>query len=105
MKQWNKVPRLKGATTSEEGEDIRQDLSENHRAGDREANSRVFCQDSENECQNFVVDPATAQTNEETALSLRTGDVGTLIILGSFFCTERKRRMMINLDRPTPCVL
>jgi hypothetical protein len=36
---WNKTSRLKEATMSEEGEDIWQDLWENHWAGDREANS------------------------------------------------------------------
>jgi hypothetical protein len=98
--QWNKGPRFKEGTTSEEGEDIREELRENHRAGDREANSRVFCQDSKNECQNIVEEGATAQTKEKTANSLRIGDVGALTILGSFACTERKRQMMaVNLDR------
>jgi hypothetical protein len=41
-KQWNKRLRRKLAATSEEGEDIRQDLQEDSRAGDRKANSRVF---------------------------------------------------------------
>jgi hypothetical protein len=47
--RWNKGPRLKAAATSEEGEDIRQDLRKNPWAGDREANIPVFCQDSKNE--------------------------------------------------------
>jgi hypothetical protein len=38
--QWNKGPINKPATTSEEGEDIRQDPQENRRAGGDEANSR-----------------------------------------------------------------
>jgi hypothetical protein len=42
MQQWNKVPRLKEAATSEEGGDIRQDLQEDRRAGGRRANIRVF---------------------------------------------------------------
>jgi hypothetical protein len=42
--QWNKEPRLKEGTTSEEREDIRQDLQENSVAGDLEANSRIFRQ-------------------------------------------------------------
>jgi hypothetical protein len=46
--QWNKGPILKEATKSEKGEDIQQDIQENHRAGDREANSQVFWQDSKN---------------------------------------------------------
>jgi hypothetical protein len=40
--QWNKGLRLKEATTSEEGENIRQDLQEDHRAGGRETNSQNF---------------------------------------------------------------
>jgi predicted metalloprotease len=43
MQQWNKEPRRKKAT-SEEGEDIRQDLQEDCRAGVQKANSRVFDQ-------------------------------------------------------------
>jgi hypothetical protein len=42
MQQWNKGPRCKTADTSEVGEDIRQDLQEGRRAGDRKANSQVF---------------------------------------------------------------
>jgi hypothetical protein len=40
--QWNNEPRLKGATMSEEGEDIWQDLQEDRRAGDCKANSWDF---------------------------------------------------------------
>lgn len=39
---WKKEPRLKGATVSEEEEDIWQDLQENHGAGDHELNSLNF---------------------------------------------------------------
>jgi hypothetical protein len=42
MQQWNKGPRHKAADTSEEGEDIQQDVQEDHRAGDRKVNSQVF---------------------------------------------------------------
>jgi hypothetical protein len=42
MQQGTKGQRRKTATVTEEGEDIRQDLRENHRAGDRKANSQVF---------------------------------------------------------------
>jgi hypothetical protein len=41
MQQWNKGPILKGAITSEEGGDIRQDLEKDRRAGDQGASSRV----------------------------------------------------------------
>jgi hypothetical protein len=40
--QWNKGPRLKAATTSEEEEDIRQNLQEDRKVLGREANSRNF---------------------------------------------------------------
>jgi hypothetical protein len=40
--QWNKELRFKEVTTSEEGEDIWQDLQEGHRAGGLEANSWNF---------------------------------------------------------------
>jgi hypothetical protein len=40
--QWNKGPRLKEAATSEEGEDIRQDLEEDRRTGGHEVNSLNF---------------------------------------------------------------
>jgi hypothetical protein len=38
MQQWNEGLRLKGAATSEEGDDIWQDLQEHNRAGGHEAN-------------------------------------------------------------------
>jgi hypothetical protein len=47
--QWNKGLRLKEATISEGGENIRQDLWEDHWAGDCEAHGRVLCHDSKNE--------------------------------------------------------
>jgi hypothetical protein len=46
---WNKGPRLKRAASSWKREDIRQDLQEGSRAGDREVKSRAFSQDSESE--------------------------------------------------------
>jgi hypothetical protein len=46
---WNKGQRLKGATTSEEGEDIRQDLQEDSRAGGREAKCQNFRKTAEDE--------------------------------------------------------
>jgi hypothetical protein len=42
MQQRHQEPRRKAAAASEEGEDIRQDLQEDRRAGDRKANTRVF---------------------------------------------------------------
>jgi hypothetical protein len=46
---WNKELRLKAAIMSGKQNNTQQDLQEDHTAGDREANSRVFCQDAENE--------------------------------------------------------
>jgi hypothetical protein len=42
--QWNKRPRLKAATTSEEEEDIWLYLQEDHIAGDHEAHGWSFNQ-------------------------------------------------------------
>jgi hypothetical protein len=47
--QWYKDPRLKEATTSKEGQDVRQDLQENPRAGDHKENIQIFRQDLKNE--------------------------------------------------------
>jgi hypothetical protein len=49
MQQRNKGLRRKMAATSEEEEDIQQDLQENRRAGDRKANSKVLKWDTETE--------------------------------------------------------
>jgi hypothetical protein len=77
--QWNKGPRLKEATTSEEGEDIRKDLQK-------------------------TVEFEVAKQIVGTSIRLRLGDVGALATLSSIACTERRRRMMvINLDRLVPC--
>jgi hypothetical protein len=54
------------AATSWKLEDNRKDLQEGSRAGDREAKSWVFSQDSENECQNIVEWSAPSETKEET---------------------------------------
>jgi hypothetical protein len=49
LQKWNKEPRLKTGATSGKCEDIVCGPRANSRAADREANSRVFCQDSKNE--------------------------------------------------------
>jgi hypothetical protein len=67
--------------------DIRQDLQENHRAGDRKANNRVFCQDSKNKCQNIVEEPPPSEMEEETAERLRARNVGALTTLGTVALT------------------
>jgi hypothetical protein len=70
-------------------EALRQTL---HSAGDHKLKSRVFREDSKDECQYMWGEPATAQAKEETAHSLRARDVGAPVILGSFARTDRKRR-------------
>jgi hypothetical protein len=89
--RWNKEPRFKGVATSEEGEDIQQDLWENHWAGDQEANSQIFCQDSRNECQDTVDGSAPSVTIKEATSSLRAGDVGASAAIGSFTLTYQKK--------------
>jgi hypothetical protein len=94
--QWNKDPRLKEAATSEEREDIGQDLLENHLAGDCEGNSWIFHLDSENEYQDIMDGPASSELEKETAHRLR---VRALTILRTFSPTDQKSRMMVkNLD-------
>jgi hypothetical protein len=61
-------------------------------AGDHQVSSRVFHQYLKSECQDFVEKLATAQVKEETTHSLRARDVVAPTTLGSFFCTNRKRR-------------
>jgi hypothetical protein len=78
-------------------EDIRQDLQEGSHAGDHEAKSRTFSQDSENECRVIVEESTSSETKEETVH--RAGDAGAPATLGSFAPTDRKSRMtVINLD-------
>jgi hypothetical protein len=62
MQQRHEEPRHKRAITSGKQEHIQQDIQADRRAEYREANSRVVCQDSKNESQNIVGEPATAQT-------------------------------------------
>jgi hypothetical protein len=79
----NKEARLKEETTSQEREDTRQDLREYHRAGDLEANSRIFRQDSKNEELDLMEGSAASET-EETARRVGAGNIGAPVTLGSF---------------------
>jgi hypothetical protein len=80
-------------------EDIQQDLRENYRARDREANSQIFHQDLTKECQDVMEGLAHFETKEETTNSR----LGALTILGTFAPTDQKIRMMvIHLDRLAP---
>jgi hypothetical protein len=90
------------ATTSRKQKDIRQNLQAGSRAGDHEAKSRVFCQDTKNECQNIVEEPVTSEMEKETTYGVSAMDVGALPILGTFTRKERRKMMVINLDRLAP---
>jgi hypothetical protein len=96
MQQRHEEPRPKRPITSGKQENAQQNFQAAQRAGDREANSQVFCQDSKNECQNIVEEPAITQTKEETAHSLRARDgaSATLIILPA---PTRKEEMAVHL--------
>jgi hypothetical protein len=69
--------------TSGKQQNAQQDNQPDRRAGDHEANSHVFCQDSKYEFQN-TDEPATAQMKEETAHSLTARDVVAPATLRSF---------------------
>jgi hypothetical protein len=56
----------KTAATSEEGENIRQDLQKNCRAGDRKANSRVFDLATESERLNNAEESVSSETKGDT---------------------------------------
>jgi hypothetical protein len=46
-----------------------------------------------------VEEPAPSETEKETAHRVRAIAVGALAILGTSACTERRKMMVINLDR------
>jgi hypothetical protein len=52
------------AITSEEGENIRQDLQGDPRAGDRKEYGRIFRQDSKSKCQDVVEGSAFLETEK-----------------------------------------
>jgi hypothetical protein len=74
-------PRCKTAGTSEEGEDIQQDLQEDHRAGDWKSNSQVFdWATGRSEWLDIVEGLAFSNTNEEVSKaqpSEKKGNGGT----------------------------
>jgi hypothetical protein len=91
---WNKEARLKEATTSEEREDIRQDPRENHWAGDREANSRIFRQDRK------MRDWTLWRVGRLRKTARSVGAPSLWVV----YLTGRKNRIIvINLDGLAPC--
>jgi hypothetical protein len=86
---WNKGLRPKGVATFWKRKDIRQDLRENHRAGDHEANNWIFCQDLKNEHQDIVEGLVPSETKEETTNNrLRAINLGELTILRTSVLTD-----------------
>jgi hypothetical protein len=70
-----------------------------HSTGGHQASSRVFREDSKNECYNILEESATTQMEEETTSSLRARDVGALTTLRTFARIVQQRKMMvIHLD-------
>jgi hypothetical protein len=61
------------------------------RVGDHKANSRVFSQDSKNECQGIIEELSHTQTEEETPGSLKARDIGAFATHGSFTHTDQKK--------------
>jgi hypothetical protein len=90
MHQWYKATELEGAATSEEGEDIRQDLQEDHRVEDGKPICRNFHYTTENEFQDIVEGSVPSETEEETTNNrIWAMDLGALTTLGTFALTDR----------------
>jgi hypothetical protein len=81
MQHWNKGLRLKGAAMSEKLDDIQQDFQDDPRAADHKESSRIFLQDSKNECRYIVEGSAPSETKKETAHGIRAMTVGALTTL------------------------
>jgi hypothetical protein len=86
MQQWHKRTKYKTAVTSRKQD---QDLQADHKAGDCNANSQVFCKTAENECHDNVEGLAPSQTKEETTNSLSAGAAGAPATLESFARTDQ----------------
>jgi hypothetical protein len=91
---WNKDPRLKEVTVSEEWKDIWEDFRENHHTGDCKVNSRIIYQTSKNEVLDIMEGSAPSKMEEPTcSFSVRrAGNVGALATLGSFAPTGCKKK-------------
>jgi hypothetical protein len=67
MQQWNKGPGRKPADTSEERDNIQQDLPEDNKIEDRKVNGRVFDWDAGSEWLDIVEGSPPSKTKEETS--------------------------------------
>jgi hypothetical protein len=98
MQHWNKGQRLKEAAMFEKRQDIQQDLQVDPRARDRKENSRIFRQDSKNECQGSVEGLAPPKQKNKPH-GVRAMDGEALTTIGTFAHMNRRTMMVINLDR------
>jgi hypothetical protein len=95
--QGNKDRRLEEAKISEEREDTWENLRENHRAGDREANLRIFWPVTKYQGLDIMV--GSPPRNEEPTRNFRvrgTGNVGAPATLDSFGLPVGKRRKTLD---------
>jgi hypothetical protein len=100
--QGNKDPRCREATITEEREDVEENLPENHRAGDREANFQIFCRFAENQELDIVEGPATSETEEGPIRVFsvrRAGNVGDPTTRDSFALPVGKKKGMTVVHR------
>jgi hypothetical protein len=81
---------------------IQQDRQKGFQTGGREMSSRVLHWVAENEWLDIVEGSAPSKTKEVTTSSLRAMDVGALMTVRTFACTDQKKLMVINLDRLAP---
>jgi hypothetical protein len=92
-----------GTAASWKGDDIRLDLQEGSRTGDREANSQIFRHYSRTEGLDIMEGSVPSETKKKTAHIVGAGNVGAPGILDSFGPTDWKyRKMVIHLDRLVP---
>jgi hypothetical protein len=103
MQYWNKGSWLNGAATFEKREGIRRNLKEGSRAWDREPNSRIVYQDSKINVR-ILWRSLSPPKRKKTAYGVRSIDVETLTILGTFARTDRSKMIVIYLNRLAPCV-
>jgi hypothetical protein len=78
-------------TMSEDKEDIRQDLQENHRAVARKVINWVYDWARENEWLGIVYESATTQVKEGAIYSMTAGDVGAPNTLGKFVPHKKRK--------------
>jgi hypothetical protein len=83
---------LKAVTTSGKQNNTQRDLQDDRRAGGREANSRVFCQDAENDIRTlWWIGPLRNKRRACYNFRVRTIDVRASIILGTSAPPSEKR--------------